>query len=117
LPDPPPFPEDDFPFDNLSDGTLSIIDTGGEQLGYTPASLFERRFAASTVQGHSEFSPEPLPLPFYPVINAPKQTGKLAGRRCQTNPEVHVMFPGRTSMSVLATCPWRVVKSVPLGFR
>src|SRR5713226_9257290 len=35
LPDPPPFPDEPFPFDDFSDNTLTIMDTGGEQLGYS----------------------------------------------------------------------------------
>ncbi len=34
LPEPPPLPDDPFPFDDLSDNTLCIMDSGGEQLGY-----------------------------------------------------------------------------------
>ncbi len=61
LPEPPPFPDDEMDMSDFSPGTTTILDTGGEQLGYVqpPPSTSAKSPRAITVVTSIPVGPNP----------------------------------------------------------
>jgi len=93
LPDPPEI-DDPFP-------QPSHLDVNSQVLGHSPVA----------------FTPEPLPLPFFPSFVPPSGGSTPSVGPCDPARSAQVFVPDiRGQVDVLGTCPHRNIRTIPLRF-
>ncbi|MCU1334707.1 MAG: repeat-containing proteinYVTN family beta-propeller repeat protein [Bryobacterales bacterium] len=117
---PPPLTPDEFDFPDPWDipfpGPFDIPDIPDLPDPFSSPSDFDLELP---VLGHSPvaFTPEPLPLPFFPSFAGTNGTTSQV-RACDPARDTRIFLPDqRGQVDVLGTCPQRNLRTIPLHFQ